>query len=255
MRKADILDRIVTWYGLKNKTELARFLGVTPQTISNWYSRDSIDYDLIFGRCAGVDLNWLILGKTSYIVNNKTSDLAVASDVVGTYGCTCSEPSVEGACTVSVDIDGSIYPISVPDRLLSNGPYRIYRVTDDAMVPNFQRGNYVLCRLVPNLTAKDTETDKLYVVVLKDGHAALRRLREEAHATSTFVLTADRNDPSRYPDITASVSEIESAWQVKWTISRYEEEFPDLYRRLQDMERGMADIRRAVSVGWSGQKR
>ena len=50
MRKADILDRIVTWYGLKNKTELARFLGVTPQTISNWYSRDSIDYDLIFGR-------------------------------------------------------------------------------------------------------------------------------------------------------------------------------------------------------------
>ena len=83
MRKADILDRIVTWYGLKNKTELARFLGVTPQTISNWYSRDSIDYDLIFGRCAGVDLNWLILGKTSYIVNNKTSDQAVASDVVG----------------------------------------------------------------------------------------------------------------------------------------------------------------------------
>ena len=54
---------------------------------------------------------------------------------------------------------------------------------------NFQRGNYVLCRLVPNLTAKDTETDKPYVVVLKDGHAALRRLREEAHATSTFVLT------------------------------------------------------------------
>lgn len=256
MRKAEILDRIVTWYGLKNKTELARFLGVTPQTISNWYSRDSIDYDLIFGRCAGIDLNWLILGKTSYIVNSKTSNLAVASDVVGAYGCvTLSEPSVEGACTVSVDIDGSLYPISVPGRLLSAGSYRIYRVTDDAMAPNFQRGNYVLCRQIADQDVRrGVEGGKPYVVVFKGGHSALRRLHGE-RLSESLVLTADRNDQNRYPDITASVSDIESAWQVQWTISRYEEEFPDLYRRLQDMERGMADIRRAVSVGWSGQKR
>lgn len=50
-------------YGLRNKTELASFLGVSPQTVSNWYSRNSIDYDLVFEKCAGLDFNWLVTGE------------------------------------------------------------------------------------------------------------------------------------------------------------------------------------------------
>lgn len=45
MLKSEILNRIMSHYGLRNKTELASFLGVSPQTVSNWYSRNSIDYD------------------------------------------------------------------------------------------------------------------------------------------------------------------------------------------------------------------
>lgn len=52
-------------YGLRNKTELASFLGVSPQTVSNWYSRNSIDYDLVFEKCAGLDFNWLVTGNAS----------------------------------------------------------------------------------------------------------------------------------------------------------------------------------------------
>lgn len=39
MLKSEILNRIMSHYGLRNKTELASFLGVSPQTVSNWYSR------------------------------------------------------------------------------------------------------------------------------------------------------------------------------------------------------------------------
>ena len=55
--KSEILNRIMSHYGLRNKTELASFLGVSPQTVSNWYSRNSIDYDLVFEKCAGLDFN------------------------------------------------------------------------------------------------------------------------------------------------------------------------------------------------------
>ena len=60
--KSSILDRIKKAYRLKNNAELARFLGVKPKTISNWYARNSIDYDIIFSKCDDLDLTWLING-------------------------------------------------------------------------------------------------------------------------------------------------------------------------------------------------
>ena len=60
--KSSILDRIKEAYRLKNNAELARFLGVKPKTISNWYARNSIDYDIIFSKCDDLDLTWLING-------------------------------------------------------------------------------------------------------------------------------------------------------------------------------------------------
>ena len=34
-----VLDRIKEYYKLKGNAELARFLGVAPNTITNWYGR------------------------------------------------------------------------------------------------------------------------------------------------------------------------------------------------------------------------
>lgn len=73
-----ILERIKTAYKLKNNSELARFLGVKPNTISNWYSRNSIDFDILFSKCEGISLDWLINGeintKSEPITSNELND-------------------------------------------------------------------------------------------------------------------------------------------------------------------------------------
>lgn len=84
MLKSEILNRIMSHYGLRNKTELASFLGVSPQTVSNWYSRNSIDYDLVFEKCAGLDFNWLVTGNAS-VYGHRIGNVSVASDVEGAY--------------------------------------------------------------------------------------------------------------------------------------------------------------------------
>lgn len=61
--KADMLDRIKICQGLKTDAELARFLGISPATLSNWKSRDSIDYDLVFSKCENTNLDWLLTGR------------------------------------------------------------------------------------------------------------------------------------------------------------------------------------------------
>lgn len=60
--KSVILDRIKFHYSIQSNAELARFLGISPSTLSNWYSRNTIDYDLVFSKCKNLDLDWLING-------------------------------------------------------------------------------------------------------------------------------------------------------------------------------------------------
>lgn len=75
--KTNILDRIKQHYALKGNAELAALLGVAPQTISNWYSRGTLDYDKIFTNCVGVDFNWLLTGNDEKKINTKTPENVV----------------------------------------------------------------------------------------------------------------------------------------------------------------------------------
>ena len=57
-----ILDKIKSHYSLRSNVELAEFLGVSPQVVSNWYSRNTINFQRVIDRCSDMDLNWLFSG-------------------------------------------------------------------------------------------------------------------------------------------------------------------------------------------------
>lgn len=42
--------------------ELADLFDVKPNTISAWRKRNSIDYELLFTKCADLNFNWLVFG-------------------------------------------------------------------------------------------------------------------------------------------------------------------------------------------------
>jgi len=67
MDKALILKRIKLEKNFKTDTELADFLGISKATLSNWYKRDTIDYDLVLSKCEHMDLNFLIRGDKEVI--------------------------------------------------------------------------------------------------------------------------------------------------------------------------------------------
>lgn len=67
----NILDRLHTALKIEQNQKLAEFLGVSPSTVSSWRNRKTIDYDLIFSKCNGVNLHWLITGEGSMFANNE----------------------------------------------------------------------------------------------------------------------------------------------------------------------------------------
>jgi SOS-response transcriptional repressor LexA len=62
---SEILDRIITVKNLKNDAGLARYLKVRPAIISNWRTRGTIPYDMLFSICEqdGFTLDFIISGR------------------------------------------------------------------------------------------------------------------------------------------------------------------------------------------------
>ncbi len=58
-----IILRTETAFGLSSDYQFAKFLGVRRSTVCNWKVRNSIDYELLFSKCKGINLNWLIWGE------------------------------------------------------------------------------------------------------------------------------------------------------------------------------------------------
>lgn len=59
----EIVKRAKIVLSFKRDSELAEFLGISRATLSNWVSRNSIDYPLILNKLKDVDYNWLLVGK------------------------------------------------------------------------------------------------------------------------------------------------------------------------------------------------
>lgn len=86
--KPMVLERIKQLYALKSNAELARFLGVAPNTITNWYGRKTFDLDIIYTKCVKADFNWLFTGEGSMLrdelqIQSKSLQPAVQQELAG----------------------------------------------------------------------------------------------------------------------------------------------------------------------------
>jgi hypothetical protein len=65
--KTLILNRVKEKKNFSTNTELALFLGISLTTLSNWYARNSIDFDILFTKCESMDANWLLSGRSEIL--------------------------------------------------------------------------------------------------------------------------------------------------------------------------------------------
>jgi hypothetical protein len=66
-----ILNSIKQHYNFKNNVEFAMFLDISPQNLSNWYSRGKLDFELLYTKCLGISGDWLLSGKGKMFLNEE----------------------------------------------------------------------------------------------------------------------------------------------------------------------------------------
>lgn len=257
MQKTEILERIISHYALKNKTGLASFLGVSAQTVSNWYSRNSIDFDLVFEKCSGVDLNWLILGR-SFDYNKVIHTPSVASDCSGSYEVPVLRNKVipvlsdSGYMNSDLKYDDkktSCETITIPDYMLGDGDYIAFKVTDEAMSPSFFSGNHLVCKRIVDLLQWRPNIDKSFIFAVSGQKLLFRRPVSVKNDAKKIILSADNPDKSLFPDIEISVRDINDLWEVELALTPPNQTGSEvIFRRLKEIEKDLEGLKRAFNA-------
>lgn len=74
-----MLEQLIDYYEEGNKTRFAKRLGISPQGVSTWLSRGTIDHELIYAKCEGVNADWLLSGEGSMLRSDNASNTISAS--------------------------------------------------------------------------------------------------------------------------------------------------------------------------------
>lgn len=81
--KALILNQIKSHLGFTKDVDFAKFLGIAPQTLNSWYSRNRLDYELLYSKCVDIDGNWLITGAGNMV--KKDTDPSILNEPLVEY--------------------------------------------------------------------------------------------------------------------------------------------------------------------------
>lgn len=163
MEKKDRLLSLIDHYSGGNKSEFARMIGVSPQAVSTWITRNTFDIDIIYAKCLNISPDWLLTGKGNMLKGEETED---ASAPVVSY-----DPKV-GQPFYNVDFLGGfseVYnsQVSVPDRnIIVPGFDRAKlwcNVTGHSMEPKINHGDIIALR---PCTLDDIQYGEIYAVVL-----------------------------------------------------------------------------------------
>ena len=214
-----IVAKLKQYYSFSNDKELADFLGIAPNTLASWKSRNSVDWSLIFAKCEDISLEWLIndtgppsssmfedyFANTGPLLSSKNTYILSESNEPSIYKQDLSNNSAEsnkvvllvpvhgsigdGNLTYYTDVDPNDQ-ITVPMHVHTQGMY-YFTVAGDSMFPVVREGSSVGI----DTNDKKIISGEIYTIWLRSEGASLKYL------FSTHKSLIIKSENARYPSI------------------------------------------------------
>lgn len=189
--KNAVLDRIKQRYKLKGNADLALFLGVSPNTITNWYSRKSFDIDAIYTNCVDCNFQWLLTGEGSMHHTNDASSKPLPS----------INQEYKGAPYYNVDFIGGFEFVSndqtqLPDYYINYPPYNKPGVmwcnlTGHSMEPEISNGDVIALKEVRS-PIEYLPAGEIYGIITDD-YRTVKRIRPGAQKGFVRLIPANKS--------------------------------------------------------------
>ena len=191
-----IYNKIKLHYGLKNNSELANFLGVKPQAISNSLERNQINWNNIITKCENMSIDEL-LGRTLPVAHLATGSekgipLIPIEAIAGI-------PAGENIGIRFIDCAHYV----IPEFTNLNVEYMI-RVSGSSMYPKYSNGDILACRRIHDVLF--FQWGKIYVIDSSQGPLVKRVFQDED--PERILLVSDNKE--HYPPFSIPKSDIRS---------------------------------------------
>lgn len=208
--KQDVLNRLKEAYNIQKDTELAALLGVSKSTLSNWSSRNTIDYDKVFSLCEHINIDWLLTGRGSMLKSEPTplmgdqdspkedddSPVALHTDnpkegiplipINAMAGAMMGEQTV-----MEYECERYVVP-------LFKGAEFLIQVKGSSMYPKYSSGDVVACKHVP-MTDLFFQWNKVYVLDTNQG-ALIKRIKRGSDADHILIVSDNKDyEPFELP--------------------------------------------------------
>lgn len=163
MNKKGRLLQLISHFSSGNKSEFARMIGVSPQAINTWISRNTFDIDIVYSKCINVSPEWLLTGKGNMLKEENTDKF---SSPIVSYNSEVGQPYYD------VDFLGGFSEIynsqvsSPKHNIIVPGFDRAHlwcNVTGHSMEPQISHGDIIALR---PCTIDDIQYGEMYAVVL-----------------------------------------------------------------------------------------
>lgn len=258
--KSLILNNLKQHYGCKSEADFANFLGIKPQTLSSWHTRNTFDIDLLYAKCVGVDGNYLLTGEGSIEKPNVKDALyneSITKSITNSDKTKSKENVIHHVpSVVTVDQAGqdNVVLVNVKaaagylvgygdpeyiERLpafrlpnINNGTYRMFQIEGHSMYPTITDGSYVVGEWVENWNT-GIKDNRVYVIVSDKGVLVKRVLNRLKKYQSLYLKSDNRKE---YPNINVSTEQIKEVWAVKMHLGFELADPSVLYDRVSDLE-------------------
>ena len=195
MNKSQMVKELIAHYSNGNNAQFASMLGVKPQTISSWISRDTFDLELIYSKCVDVSANWLLTGKGPMLESDAVTPTRHMQDLTqfgiplipakAMAGFFTGEVIINEADCEQINVPGVKADFAIP-------------VSGDSMTPLYLSGDMVICQFV-NLSDMFFQWGKVYVINTNQG-VLLKKVRPGSDKHSIKLISENSDyDPIDLP--------------------------------------------------------
>ncbi|QUI93650.1 LexA family transcriptional regulator [Prevotella denticola] len=223
MEKKDRLLRLIEHYSDGNKSEFARMIGVSPQAVNTWISRNTFDIDIVYANCINVSPEWLLTGKGPMLkptieesqVTTQPSTPTAKDRLPEAFRCLDPLHATQELIPLVTpkvaagfgSADFSIAESDIKDYYIIPKWRRqrvdfMIEVTGDSMQPKYSAGDIVGCTIIQN--SSFIQWNRPHVIATREQGILVKRLMP---GTTSNTISAVSDNP-KYPPFDIPKNEI-----------------------------------------------
>ncbi|WP_293734728.1 S24 family peptidase [uncultured Parabacteroides sp.] len=220
-----MLNVIKRHLNMNKNSEFARFLGISSQAVSNWYSRNTFDAELLYTKCDFINPDWLLTGRGSMLKSEEVS-LMGGKETGKEEALPEVNYEYKGAPYYNVDFIGGFDLVlndqtRNPDYYINFAPYNkegvIWcNITGHSMEPELNNGDFIAMKEMHS-PIQYLPAGEIYGIITED-YRTVKRIRMADQ--KGFVRLIPTNKSPEYAEQEIPVEMIRKVYAVLGSMHR-----------------------------------